>query len=68
MSPGNEMDLNNLMLSRISIDDYEKLCNLDVVGVQDIPKTHEGIVHTNFTDQLKQSDEGWYERTYVETR
>ena len=28
MSPGNEIDLNNLMLSRTLIDDYEKLCNL----------------------------------------
>ena len=58
MSPGNETDLNNLMLSRMSIDDYEKLCNLDVLGVQDIPKTHEDMVHTNFKKQLKQSDEG----------
>ena len=42
--PGNEMDLNNLMLSRTSIDDCEKLCNLDALGVQDIPKTHEDMV------------------------
>ena len=44
MSPGNEIDLNNLMLSRTSIDDYEKLCNLNVLGVQDIPKTHEDML------------------------
>ena len=61
MSPGEELDLNNLMLSRTSIDDYEKLCNLDVLGVQDIPKTHEDIVHTNYIQQLRQSGEGWYE-------
>ena len=61
MSPGNEIDLNNLMLSRTSIDDYEKLCNLDVLGVQDISKTHEDTVHTNFKERLKQSDKGWYE-------
>ena len=61
MSPGNEIDLNNLILSRTSIDDYEKLCNLDVLGVQDIPKSHQDIVHTNFKEQLKQSDKGWYE-------
>ena len=48
------------MLSIISIDDYQKLCNLDVLGVQDIPKAHEETVHTNFKEQLKQSDEGWY--------
>ena len=61
MYPGNEIDLNNLMLSGMSIDDYEKLYNLDVLGVQDIPKTHEDMVHTNFKEQLKQSDDGWYE-------
>lgn len=31
ISPGTEIDLNNLMLSRTSIDDYEKLCNLDAL-------------------------------------
>ena len=61
MSPGNEIDLKNLMLSRTSIDDYEKFGNLDVLGIQDIPKTHEDMVHTNFKKQLKQSDEGWCE-------
>ena len=56
MFPGNEIDLNNLMSSRTPIDDYENLCNLDVLRVQDIPKTHEDMVHTNFKEQLKQSD------------
>ena len=54
ISPGNGIDLNSLMLSRTSIDDYEKLCSLDVLGVQDIPKTHEDRVNNN--------------RAYVETR
>ena len=65
MTPGNEIDLNNLMLLRTSTDYYEKLCNLDVLGVQDIPKTHQDMVHTNFKEQLKQSDEGWYETGFM---
>ena len=60
MSPGNEIDLNNLMLSRTPIDDYEKLCNHDVLRVEDIPKTLEEMVHTNFKEKFKQSDERWY--------
>ena len=48
------------MLSIISIEDYEKVCNVDVLGVQVISKTHEETVHTNFKEQLKQNDEGWY--------
>ena len=53
MSPGNEITLNNLMLLRTSMDDYEQRCNLDVLEVQDIPKTHEDIVHTNFQVTIK---------------
>ena len=61
MPPGDEIGLNNLMLSRTSRDDYEGLCYLDLLGIQDIPKTHEHMVHTNFKEQLKQIEEGWYE-------
>ena len=61
MSPGNEINLTNLMLSKTSIDDYKKLCNLDELAVQNIPKTHEDIVHTSFEEKSKQRDEGWYE-------
>ena len=50
MSGGNEISLNNLILLRTSIDGYEKFCNLNVLGVQDIPKTHEDVVHTNFKE------------------
>ena len=32
-SPGNEVDLSNQKLSRTFIDDYENLCNLDILGV-----------------------------------
>ena len=38
------MDL--LLLKIYDIDDYDKLCNLHILGVQDIPKTHEETVHT----------------------
>ena len=67
MSPGNEIDLNNLMfrtcidlnnLLRTCIDDYEKLCNPYVLVFQDISKTHEDMTRTNFKKRLKQSDEG----------
>ena len=50
MSGGNEISLNNLILLRTSIDAYEEFCNLNVLGVQDIPKTHEDVVHTNFKE------------------
>ena len=45
ISPGNEIDLNNLMLLRKSIDDYENFCNLDVLGVEDVQESHEDIAN-----------------------
>ena len=32
----------------------------DVLVVRDIPRTQEDIIHYNFKEKLKQSDEGWY--------
>ena len=49
------------MQYRTSVDDYDKHCNLDVLGVQDVQESHEDSVHNNFKQQLRQSTEGWYE-------
>ena len=54
MSSRNKIYLDNLMLSRTSIDDSEKLCNLDVFGAQDVQGSHKDIVHNNFKQQLRQ--------------
>lgn len=62
MSSKNEIDLNNLMLSRRSIDDYENLSNLDILGVQDVEQSHGDIVHNNFKQQVRQRTEGLYEK------
>ena len=43
MSPWNEKGLNNLMLSRSSIDDYEKHCNVNVLVFQTVEELHEDI-------------------------
>ena len=60
MAPWNVIDLNNLMVSRTSIDEYGELYNLDVLGVPDGQKSHEDIVHNIFKQQLRQSKEGLY--------
>lgn len=43
MSPGNEIDLNNVMLSRTSIDDCEKLSSLDLLGVKYVYESTENF-------------------------
>jgi hypothetical protein len=35
MSPGEEVNLNNMLLTQVHRDDYEQLCRLDVLGLQD---------------------------------
>ena len=35
MSPGKEVNLSNTYLARTSFGDYEQLCNLDVLGLED---------------------------------
>ena len=36
-------DLNKLMLSRTTVDDYENHCNVDVLVVQNVEELHEDI-------------------------
>ena len=47
--------------------DYEHLCRLDVLGLEDRPPGDQDTVHAEFKEQLKRSKEGWYPR-YSTTR
>ena len=53
MSPGNEIDAKNLILSRTSIHEYENLYNVDVLGVQDVQESYENILHKSLKQQLR---------------
>ena len=61
MSPGSEPDLTNMFLTQTSAVDYEALCRLDVLGLQDQPVGDEDLVYEEFKKQLVRSPEGWYE-------
>ena len=61
MSPGVETDLNSMFLTQTSVADYERLCRLDVLGLEDSPPGDQETVHAEFKEQLKRSREGWYE-------
>jgi hypothetical protein len=37
MSPGKEVNLNEMFMTQTSSADYEKLCRLDVLGLEDSP-------------------------------
>ena len=61
ISPGTELDLSNLYLTRSTDEDYDRLCSLDVLGIQDSPSSNTNSVYEDFKQQLVRSDEGWYE-------
>ena len=61
MSSGAQVDIENMFLTQTSVADYEELCRLDVLGLEDTPIGDQRVVHQEFLEQLKRSAEGWYE-------
>ena len=61
MSPGDEVDMSKVFQTQTSVSDYEGLCRLDVLGLEDSPTGDQHIVYEEFREQLKRSPDGWYE-------
>jgi len=61
MSPGRENDLLSACCTRTWLSDYEKLCDLDVLGLKEDHLKHDDQVLEKFKKQLTRSEEGWYE-------
>ena len=61
MSPGSDDDdVTKLLFAKSSMQDYQRLCDLDVLGIQE-PVDGEQSVYEEFKEQLRQSEDGWYE-------
>ena len=60
MSPGTSDELFATVTRSVS-DDYDRLCRLDVLGVQDTAEGDQGSVYDNFREQLVKGDDGRYE-------
>ena len=62
MSPGVEgADESNMFLAQTSAVDYDELCRLDVLGLEDVPTGDQHVVYDEFREQLKRDHQGWYE-------
>ena len=61
MSSGAEVDIENMFLTQTLVTDYEELCRLDVLGLEDTPTGDQRVVHQEFLKQMKRSPEGLYE-------
>ena len=61
LSPGSEPNLTSMFLTQTSAVDYENLCRLDVLGLQDHSVGDQDFVYEEFKEQLLRDPEGWYE-------
>ena len=61
MSAGKEAHLSSVYLTRTLSTDYDQLCSFDVLGLDDRSKGDQKTVYDDFKEQLRRSDEGWYE-------
>ncbi|XP_078345136.1 uncharacterized protein LOC144667518 [Oculina patagonica] len=61
LSPGEEIDTTHMLLTQTSQVDYEELCKLDVLGLEDTPQHDQGEVYMEFREQLSRNEAGWYE-------
>ena len=60
MSPGHELEYRKFLFARSSSSgDYERLCSLDVLGLES--RSEQNLAHQEFKDQLERSPQGWYQ-------
>ena len=62
-SPGKDFDNKVMLLTQTTQIDYEELCRLAVLGLQDTPEHDQSVVFEEFKERLTRSPEGWYETT-----
>ena len=52
MLPGKEVDISSMLLTQTAAADYELLCKLDVLGIQDTAIGDQADVYKEFKEQL----------------
>ena len=65
IQPGRASDGVIALFSKTSVNDYEKLCDTDALGLKEIYYKHDDWVYEKFKKQLKNDEEGWYETRLV---
>ena len=58
MSPGSDDDVTKLLFVKSSMQDYQRRCDLDVLGIEE-PVHGEQSVYEEFKEQLRLSEDGW---------
>ena len=55
MSPGREIDLVSSLYTRTSVSDFDRLCDIDVLGVEENHLCHDENVYKKFKQQLERN-------------
>ncbi|XP_028404021.1 uncharacterized protein LOC114526636 [Dendronephthya gigantea] len=61
LTPGKEINLTPMLMTQTACPDYEQLCRLDVLGLEDSATGDQSMVYEEFKEQLARNPEGWYE-------
>ena len=64
LSPGKENASTNILLAKTSLHDYENLCSLDCLGIEEKQKNNE-FVYGEFRKQLGRDSLGNYETNLI---
>ena len=67
MSPGRESDLVSSLYARTSVSDFDRLCDMNVLGVEENHLSHDENVYKKFKQQLERNEGGWYKSGVVWT-
>ena len=59
MSPGHEADFTNMFFAKSTVADYERLCSLDILGLEE--NEVRDSVYQDFRAQLKRTEDGRYQ-------
>ena len=54
-----------MLYSKATVHDYEILCGLDVLGIEENYKKGNIVIYEGFQKQLGRSPERWYERNIL---
>ncbi|XP_028407828.1 uncharacterized protein LOC114530405 [Dendronephthya gigantea] len=65
MSAGSESKLSNGYATRTSSADYQELCSLDVLGLEDQQEENQQVIYEEFAEQLTQNKDGRYETSLL---
>ena len=65
MSPAREKDLVSLLDTRRSVRDFDRLSDIDVLGVGEINLSHDQNLYKKFNQQLERNEGGWYKTGLV---